>query len=160
MTQDEGLTEALEHLLHGRGKEAVASASRWPNAWVARCITYLARSFFLFDPIGAAETFGGTEGLIRLSESGTVEWYFLRGFGFCFRRETQAAAEAFESALRIAPDDPFVQFGMAFLQQFGAASKYDAMLHVGRFLAAQAHHPLLGLFEGLTAEAERRKSRT
>jgi len=71
------LTDALEKLIKGRGREAADLASNYPDSWVAKCIFFLANSFFLYDPITAATPFGGMDRIAELMKCECVERYFL-----------------------------------------------------------------------------------
>src|SRR5712691_1557231 len=115
MSKDGDLTTALIKLLAGIGAEAIELATLWPEAWVSKCIQFLAYSFLLYEPAEALSVFGGEQGIARLMTSERVERYFIRGYAALFRREEAESEAAFTSALKLSPIDPFVQFSLAFL---------------------------------------------
>jgi hypothetical protein len=89
-------------------RKAEELASQW-QSWVAKSVVFLARSFFLFDPTGASEVFGGMAKVLEMMQAGGVEALFLRGYGAAFRGEADAAINAFRAADAIRPNDPFIQ---------------------------------------------------
>jgi len=142
MDKNIDLTSALVKLIEGQGREAAELAARWPNQWVARCIIYLANSFFLYDPVTATEPFGGMEGINKLMESECVERYFLRGHSARFRKEPDVALSAFQSAAKLEPNNPFVEFSLVLMyaeqSSFGKLNKA-----ISEFGQKHPNHPLL-----------------
>jgi hypothetical protein len=53
-------------------RKAEELASQW-QSWVAKSVVFLARSFFLFDPTGASEVFGGMAKVLEMMQAGGVE---------------------------------------------------------------------------------------
>lgn len=148
MTRDQDLTDALKFLLEGKGAEAVVKATPWKESWVAKCIIYLANSFLLVDIMTAIEVFGGEQGLNDLLASQRVEKHFLQGYGGIFLDKPAQSESAFESAAKILPNDPFVQFGLAFAYlRNGKQNKFfDA---ISRMAQQHPSHPALHLLREL-----------
>jgi hypothetical protein len=131
-------------------RKAEELASQW-QSWVAKSVVFLARSFFLFDPTGASEVFGGMAKVLEMMQAGGVEALFLRGYGAAFRGEADAAINAFRAADAIRPNDPFIQFSLLMaLNRYG--STHDTVQMLGIFFRNHRSHPLYKLGQELFPE--------
>jgi hypothetical protein len=141
---DQDLTDALDLLLRGYGQEAIEKAAPWTETWVAKCIIFLANSFFLLEPTEAVNTFGGDNGFKHMITSDCIERHFIQGYGRLLRREEEAAESNFESAMKLAPTDPFVQFSLVLI--YTRHRNLDKARDVFSLMAQQNQdHPLLVL---------------
>lgn len=167
MDQDTAVSSALVQLLKAAqtgfssqsdadaranlARKAEELARQWPQFWVAKSVVFLARSFFLFDPTGAGEVFGGMDKVLEMMQAGGVEARFLRGYGAVFRGEADAAVSAFRAADAIKPNDPFIQFSLLFaLNRFGSTD--DALRMLVIFARHHQSHPLYKLGRELFPE--------
>ena len=119
---------------------AVERASRWLDAPIARCITFLANSWLLYEPTRAADVFGGLEAVHTLVLSNTVESLILRGVSALFQRDP-AAVETLRKAAVIAPGDPYIAFLYMFASHHLGAPP-EEQLRARSGFQAHAQHPL------------------
>lgn len=140
MTRDESLASAIAHLIRGRAADALTEAQRWPGDWMARVVSWLAYSFFLYEPSLAMELYGGIPQFEALAASDTVERWTMQGFGKLFRRERDAALDAWHHATALAPDDKLVLLGWFMTAQLLGASIEERAAATSR-LAADMSHP-------------------
>ena len=140
MTRDESLANAIAHLIRGRGGDALAEAQRWPGDWLARVVSWIAYSFFLYEPALAMDLYGGIPQFQAVASSDTVERWTLTGFGKLFRRERDAALDAWHRAVALAPDDKLVLLGWFMTAQLLGAS-LEERAEVTSRLSADMSHP-------------------
>lgn len=142
--RDVDLTYALAALLIDRdGATALDCARGWTDGWIGRCIAFSARSFFLYDPRGAAEVFGGMEALVDVVNSDRVERHFLQGLGALLREDLSAGAQAFLAAMRHEAGSAFVLFAYYYAVAAIDPGSEEAR-EAGRLMAVRAAaHPLL-----------------
>ena len=148
MSKEKDLTDAMENLLEGKADQAIDKATAWSETWVAKCIIFLAYSFFFYEPDTAMEIFGGPEEIKQLMSSERVERHFLQGYGALFRKEEERSESAFECAAKVLPNDPFIQFSLAFIYlKRGKINKvFDVISLMGQ---ENAGHPLLYLLRDI-----------
>ena len=154
MDKDKDLTDALVHLIEGKADLAIDKAMLWKEEWVAKCILFLSNSFFKYDPLTAMEIFGGKAGINKIMSSKCIERYFLQGFGGMFRKEMSNSETAFNSAAEILPNDPYIQFGRAFI--YLKMGKIDELLGaVSAMGQKNAEHPLFFLLRDIVLDQKR-----
>jgi tetratricopeptide (TPR) repeat protein len=130
-------------LLEADGASALQCVERWPEHWVAKCITYIVRMFFLYDTTEALRAFGGLDAIQELAREKRIEFFFLQGLTAILRKEQSAGMKALGFARGLEPADPYVLFTFAFASlSFGGpqAERREAI----RCLAERAPmHPLV-----------------
>jgi tetratricopeptide (TPR) repeat protein len=121
---------------------AVELVAAWPSLWVSRAITFLAKSFFLMDPIGAGELYGGMDKIQEFLRSETVENYFVRGYSRIFRGERELVLPTFRAAAELEPNDPYVLFSLFIGLKIDKASKQEIARARERLEHIHPRHPL------------------
>lgn len=142
MNEEKYLTRAMIKLIEGNGNEAVEAANFCPGSWVARCISSMACSFFLFEPTAGIEALGGLAEVQKLMQSERAEKYFLRGNSARFRKEPEAALADLRKAAELDPDNPFIQFSLMLVcAEQGLSDELQQTITL--FIQAHPKHPLL-----------------
>jgi hypothetical protein len=140
------LTVCLLLFLARRAREAWALSQKWTaDSWVARCVSFLCDSWYLFEPSRPTDVFGGIERVQSMMESECVEKYFLSGHSALLRKDPVSAVSAFRNAMLLAPQDPYVSVSLA-LAYSGQGQHREAADLFSRLKASRPNHPIIRAF--------------